>query len=1526
MKQRRLKAEKKPKWFQTRLARVIAVVMVIVIILTSYLMLMSSTVRAVDDYTFDQETVNDGYSINPSNKNAEDGNYNELIESDMYPDTNFTASTENVVTGTGGGGAFPTALNTDDATRRSYTEVDTGGAGSVYYVYLMPNGDSSVQWDAVYPTSPTTHYDKVDEQGVNDGDTTYVYTSTGSDLDIFNMADMSEPAAGYDIDVTTFAVHKKAASQPNNFQAGIRIGTTNYIGINVGPTNGVWTNTSATVRTINPATSAEWTFAEVNALMTVITTSDASPDVYCTKIGIMITVTIPATTNYKLDVNIVYSSVTTTSQTTSFYVYCQGYRSGAENFLVYAWDYTGLSWTLKTTVQAASDTDYNFALISTERDGAANEAKFRFIGSAETGDTTQDILYLDVLKIKRIEQGYALDVDMSSTTVAQYGNITVRIKGYTSAEQFNVNVWNYTSSAYDTGKLAITDTGNAWQTTIDLCDDHHRSVNTVKIQFTDNTAYTADTTRDTLYLDVVWVTRYHTDPTITLFGSLPVLINEGETAYFWANYTDYDNEAPTLMDVHIDASDYGMSKNSTDVSYWNGVNYSYSTSALTNGNWTFYFNAQDANSGVVSSSSSVIAVNAIPTLTGKGVFPTSGGPDTYSFYVTYTDEDDNAPAWVRVTIDGAWFDMVGNATNDGDFTNGESYYYEKYMDTGSHPYVFWTQDYNSGNISTVSANLNIGTPPTITFYYVCPNNVTEGSSIVFFACYTDADNNAPLFFDLDIEGNNWNLLENNSGDVTYTDGKYYYLPNTNLTNGNYTCFFKTQDINSDPVNSGSFECVINALPVLSGDTVYPTSGNSGQTFQFQVVFTDDDGNMPSYIQVNVDLSDFSMVEVSPADTNTVDGKDYYYDKPLAGGSHDYYFKAADYLGVNVQTTGKNIYVNNPPTLGTFGRLPGDPCYIDTLVNFTCTFTDIDNDLPTSMKWREGGGAIQNVSMLQVDSLDVTTTDGKDYYVTMYLSHGVHNYDYYASDGTGIVSGGSNSITIQNRAPIISDQPTDPSTTYRNTYWEFDCAGSDPDGDSTGWEMSTNGTFLSINPSSGLIYGTTSDPVAGYYTVIWLNDSYAGSDSYSFWLWVVNRVPTISSSGNTTQAYNTYLYYAIAASDPDTDGLSYALSTNASWAGIVGNVVSGTASQFGWFNFDVWANDSYGGSAHQAWILTVGNTNPYFTSTPVYWGVNWTFYSYLAHAVDPESQPITYGLNSNASFLSVHPSMGYVNGTPDYVGSYWVNVSAFDGVNYAYANYSLGINNTAPIISTTPDLTGTVGVAYYYDCDASDANNDLLYYALATFPAWAGIDHLTGEVTGTPGANGNYLFKLTVTDSEGGMAWQNWTAVVTGGFVPPVTIPTDEPDYGTPFYARFTYWVRGLTVVVEDNSIGEIQRWQWTFGDGFGSQGTKVIHTFDRSGTYVITLTIIGMDGQRSSVQIEITVQDDPGWYIEKGEVGWIVGTPAGELNLNAVLCVIAGAIMLILSFMGERFKIIKPKLFKLIGALLFLLGAGFYAA
>lgn len=1485
--------------------RGMAVVASVVIGLSILVVLLPGSSKA-DDFTFDSETVNKGSSTNPSYRDSEDGQFNVLTEGDQYADTNFSGSSENVITGTAGGGAFPGSLDSDDATRRSYTEA-SGGGGSPTIQVLRPTSDGDVTTMVEYPTSPTTHFDKADETDVGgDGDTTYLEGVSNNQESELGMSDATDPGGSYDIDVTMWHISRGETTSACTVVWGIEIGGVEYEGGSTTMTSITYANFSYEWTT-DPSDASEWTLAEVNGLECYIRVTDANPDTRTTQIGLVVTFT--PTGTYSLDAQITFSSVTSTGQTTSYMVYCQGYRSASENFLVNAWDYNSLSWNLKATINSGSDTDFNFDLTANERDSGSNEVKLQIVDADSDG--VQDTVYFDVLKIRRIEIGYALDIDMTCTTSPTYGNITLRIKGYTSAEQFNVNVWNYSSSSYDTGKLSITSLSNTWQTTIDLVDASHRSGSSVKIQFTDETSYTSDTTADSLYLDVVWVTRYYTDPTITAYGASPPVVTEAEAIVFFLTYTDYDNQAPSAgyPKVHIDTSDFTMT-------------------------------------------------------------------------------------------------------------------------------------------------------------------------------------------------------ENNSGDTTYVDGKLYYFSKADLSGGTHDYYFIVDDAQSGEVTTAPAQVTVNRKPTLSGDTVLPATGNSGQTFSFKVTFTDQDGDLPSYIKAVIDASEYDMVEDDAEDTNTVDGKGYHYDKALGGGNHPYYFKTSDVYSGNVQTTEKNVYVNNLPALSGYGRTPADPVYVTTDLNFTVTFTDSDNDLPTIVKWRENGGSVQNITMVAVDPDDLTTTDGKQYCLFDFnLGHGSHDYDFWAADSGGGVSGGSNSITIQNRAPVITNKFVDDHE-WRNTYWEYDYSYSEDDGDSVGFEMSTNATFLNINSGSGLVYGTTSDPVGWYSVTVWCNDSYGGSDSdefilyvdnrvpvisngpgatpsewrntyweydfdatdadtdtlnwersgpsflsinpssgliygttpdapgnygytvwcndsyggsdyYDFTLSISNRVPVIGSSGNTTQTETTYLAYHILATDGDSDSLTYELSTNASWASISGEWVNGTATGVGWYDFTIWVNDTYD-SDYESWQLTVeefiSNLPPYFTSEPILnWpnntgylydvdavdpeeqsiyydlfgdisdlgfctidhgtgqitglphiigdfsanvsafdGVNtawqnWTLhiytntpvfdsepitewqngtlYQYMIVAHDPENEIISWGLEGNCtSFLAIFPLTGNVTnitGSITVMGWWYVNISAFDGFTIVWQNYTLTALNTAPSITSSPVLTGTPGVNYFYNLDATDINSDNLYYDIyETDASWAVIDHSNGEVSGVPVLPGNYYINASVFDGLT-TTYSNWTVTVSLPGEEPETPPVDTDPSSSGPLAKFTYTIIGNKVIVEDTSIGEITRRQWSFGDGFGSQESKLVHAYLEPGYYTISLTI-WKDGYSSTAEITVYIGEAQGWYFDKGEVGFVLGTPYGSLELNAVLCLMSGLVVLIISIASKKMPLVRPKYWRIAGIVLLVIGMMFY--
>lgn len=520
---------------------------IVPLLVFSFIVVPIGKVYAQTNYTFGTEQVNTGSSANPSNKDAEDAAYNTLTEADEYTDTNETADSENVVTGTAGGDAFPDSLTSDDSSYRTYTEEDTGGEPPAgYMVYLYPTGDDSCNWDTVVPSG--SHYAAVDETTVGgDGATSYVETGTNSDLDRFTMADMGDPGAGYTLDVRVFAVHYKGAPQPCNFELGIRISTTNYQGYSVNPSNGAYTNQSSDSWLINPATSSEWTYAAVNALTVYITTSDASPAVRCTQVGLAIYVNFTGAAEYELDAQITFSSISPSAQTTSMGVYIQYYLGGTfEPIVWHIWNYTSEAWREVGYLTELSETDTSTTLLGWADNcemssGGAVLVKFTDLGG---GDADETILYVDMLQVRTVEQGYALDVELTATSVAEYGNITLRVKGYVDAEYLQVDVWNYTSAAYDTNKLQMSDTENTWQDELDLCDDHHRSGQSVKIRLVDVTAAASDTTKSSFYLDVVWVTHHNSAPVI----SNPIGDQYEEQDTFWSHdyaADDYDQDTLT---------------------------------------------------------------------------------------------------------------------------------------------------------------------------------------------------------------------------------------------------------------------------------------------------------------------------------------------------------------------------------------------------------------------------------------------------------------------------------------------------------------------------------------------------------------------------------------------------------------------------------------------------------------------------------------------------------------------------------------------------------------------------------------------------------------------------------------------------------------------------------------------------------------------------------------------------------------------------------------------------------------------
>lgn len=96
-------------------------------------------------------------------------------------------------------------------------------------------------------------------------------------------------------------------------------------------------------------------------------------------------------------------------------------------------------------------------------------------------------------------------------------------------------------------------------------------------------------------------------------------------------------------------------------------------------------------------------------------------------------------------------------------------------------------------------------------------------------------------------------------------------------------------------------------------------------------------------------------------------------------------------------------------------------------------------------------------------------------------------------------------------------------------------------------------------------------------------------------------------------------------------------------------------------------------------------------------------------------------------------------------------------------------NSAPIITSTPVLTGTVGTSYVYEIDASDPEGDQVTYTATELPVGASIDSTTGTVTWIPSSTaiGPNEFTVVVADSQGASNTQSFVVEVIGTNTPPV---------------------------------------------------------------------------------------------------------------------------------------------------------------
>ncbi len=350
-------------------------------------------------------------------------------------------------------------------------------------------------------------------------------------------------------------------------------------------------------------------------------------------------------------------------------------------------------------------------------------------------------------------------------------------------------------------------------------------------------------------------------------------------------------------------------------------------------------------------------------------------------------------------------------------------------------------------------------------------------------------------------------------------------------------------------------------------------------------------------------------------------------------------------------------------------------------------------------------------------------------------------------------------------------------------------------------LDTNASWLAWDAMSNTISGTpTNDDIGPYWANLTVTDMIS-STVKAIMLTVVNvnAAPVILTSDDTS-CFQDLLYvknYTASDVDPTSDTLTWSLNTSVGWLGInsTAGTLSGTPTNadVGTFWVNVTVSDGNGGEDFTNFTLTVININdaPVITTSNITTAIEDMFYSvdYNATDIDPTSDILTWNLSTNANWLTMDPSLGWLNGTPtnDDVGTFWVQVKVDDGNNGSdVREFNIVVSNTndAPVWSLAPgDRNMTEGEVLFLDCLATDADGDDITYSITTTPASdLTINPSTGSIRWGSSVVGTYTVTLTATD--GTLEAQHIFSIIVGAI--PIENNGDTDGDGMPDAWENTY--------------------------------------------------------------------------------------------------------------------------------------------
>ncbi len=349
--------------------------------------------------------------------------------------------------------------------------------------------------------------------------------------------------------------------------------------------------------------------------------------------------------------------------------------------------------------------------------------------------------------------------------------------------------------------------------------------------------------------------------------------------------------------------------------------------------------------------------------------------------------------------------------------------------------------------------------------------------------------------------------------------------------------------------------------------------------------------------------------------------------------------------------------------------------------------------------------------------------------------------------SNVAGSDSQTFTVDVAAPDVAPTITTTAPTTGKVgvpfVYDADADGSDP----IVWTKLAGPAEFSIDSVSGVVSWT---PAASGLTTITIQaGNGAGADTQIF---SVNVAPPDVAPTITTTAPSTGGVGEAFAYDADASG-----TTPLTWAKLAGpaefsidagtGVVSWLPATAGLQTITIEVSNA-AGSDTETFTVDVVNNNvpPTITTLPPLSATVGMPYSYDADATG--SAPISWAVLIGPPEVSINSVTGLVSWTPIAAGTFTVRILAFNTAGNSTQTFSVTVapQDSAPLITSSPTLTGKVGVTWSYDADADGSTP--LTWSKVSGPAEFSIASGTGIVTWVPTTAGATAITIQATNAFG----------------------------------------------------------------------------------------------------------------------------------------------------------------------------------